>query len=90
MSIQGKGVGSVEPGLVGRAAVAGERLSRVSCDGRDDIRLRVDFPDAIIAGVRYINVACHIDGDARRDVKLGRGSDFLISGEARFAVADNR
>jgi hypothetical protein len=63
----GRVAGGVEGGGDGWASVAGEGLGAVSGYGGDDAGGDVDAADAVVCGVRQIEVASGVDGDAVRE-----------------------
>src|SRR5579871_3042297 len=77
---------AAERGIDGRAAVAGESRSAVSCDG-SHYTVGGDLANAMVAGIGNVHISCRIDGDALGPVEVGVRRRPTVAGKLKSAVA---
>jgi hypothetical protein len=83
-------VGLVEPGQGGGAPIPPiARFARPGA-GRDDAGPRIDPPDAVIEGVREIEIAGIVEADIEGPVQPRSIGGSPVSGKTRLAGADRR
>jgi hypothetical protein len=83
-------VGFVEAGFDCRAAVARIAGFAAAGDRRDDAARRVDPPDAMVEGIRKIEIAGRVEADIERPVQRRARGRPAIAGKAALAGADRR
>jgi hypothetical protein len=83
-------VGLIEAGARRRAAaIPGIAGLAAAGPGRDHARARIDAPDAVVEGVRKVEVPARVEADIERSVQQSPRSWPAIAGVALLAGTDH-